>query len=84
MFPLANMLHLFPDKLARLRRWRFSFALVFPSSFNCFLFWHSKVVSLEKIWLAVCRLNWDVGVILLCDKLEVCRPSQAGCLTSKS
>jgi hypothetical protein len=53
MFPLANMLHLFPHKFARLRRWRLSFALVFPSAFNCFLFWHSKMVSLTEIGLVV-------------------------------
>jgi hypothetical protein len=58
MFPLTDMLHLFPHKFARLRRWRLSFALVFPSSLNGFLFWHNKMLSLEKIWLAVYRLNW--------------------------
>ena len=57
MFPLADVLHLFPYKFARLSRWRFSFALVFPSAFNCFLFWHSKMVSLVAIGLVVtlCR-----------------------------
>jgi hypothetical protein len=59
MFPLANMLHLFPDKFARLRRWRFSFALVFPSSFNGFLFWHSKMVSLPEIGLVVTLWRLD-------------------------
>ena len=53
MFSFANMLHLFPDKFARLRRWRFSFALVFSSSFNGFLFRHSKMVSLTEIGLVV-------------------------------
>ncbi len=53
MFPLANMLHLFPHKFARLRRGRLSFALIFPSSFNYFLFWHSKMVSLPEIVLVV-------------------------------
>ena len=53
MFPLADVLHLFPYKFARLRRWRFSFALVFPSAFNCFLFWHNKMVSLPEIGLVV-------------------------------
>ena len=53
MFPLADVLHLFPYKFARLRRWRFSFALVFSSSFNGFLFWHSKIVSLPEIDLVV-------------------------------
>ena len=53
MFPLADVLHLFPYKFARLRRWRLSFALIFPSAFNCFLFWHSKMVSLTDIGLVV-------------------------------
>jgi hypothetical protein len=53
MFPLANMLHLFPHKFARLSRWRLSFTRIFPGSFNCFLFWHSKVVSLPEIGLVV-------------------------------
>ena len=30
MFPLANMLHLFPHKFARLGRWRLSFTRIFP------------------------------------------------------
>jgi hypothetical protein len=57
MFPLANMLHLFPHKFARLGRWRLSFTRIFPGSFNCFLFWHSKMVSLVAIGLVVtlCR-----------------------------
>ena len=57
MFPLANMLNLFPHKFARLGRWRFSFTRIFPGSFNCFLFWHSKMVSLVAIGLVVtlCR-----------------------------
>jgi hypothetical protein len=47
------MLHLFPHKFARLRRGRFPFALVLPSSFNGFFFWHSKMVSLPEIGLVV-------------------------------
>ena len=53
MVPLANMLHLFPHKFARLGRWRLSFPRIFPGSFNCFLFWHSKMVSLPEIVLVV-------------------------------
>jgi hypothetical protein len=51
------MLHLFPHKFSRLRRWRFSFALIFPSSFNGFLFWHSKMVSPQEVQLDVSGLN---------------------------
>jgi hypothetical protein len=53
MFPLADVLHLFPHKFARLRRWRLSFALVFPSPLNSFLFWHNKMPSLPEISLVV-------------------------------
>jgi len=53
MFPLANMLHLFPHKFARLRGGRLPFALVFLSPFNSFLFWHSKMLSLPEIVLVV-------------------------------
>ena len=53
MFPLADVLHFFPYKFARLRRWRLSFTRIFPGSFNCFLFWHSKMVSLPEIVLVV-------------------------------
>jgi hypothetical protein len=53
MFPFADVLHLFPHKFARLRRWRLSFALVFPSPFNGFLFWHSKMVSPPEIGLVL-------------------------------
>ena len=51
MFPLANMLHLFPHKFARLGRWRLSFPRIFPGSFNCFLFWHSKMGFAGSDWL---------------------------------
>jgi len=60
MFPLANMLHLFPHKFARLRRGRFSFTLVSPRSFNGFLSWQSKMVSLSEV---------GVVVGLVCDTL---------------
>jgi len=53
MFSLANVLHLFPDELARLRRWRFSFAFIFPSSFNRFLLWHNKKVSRQYAFVVV-------------------------------
>ena len=53
MFSFANMLHLFPHKFARLGRWRLSFTRIFPGSFDCFLFWHGKMVSLQKVRLVV-------------------------------
>ena len=55
MFSLANVLHLFPDKLARLRRRRFSFPFIFPSSFNCLLLWHNKKVSWQFALVVVTR-----------------------------
>ena len=68
MFPLANMLHLFAHKFGRLGRWRLSFTRIFPGSFNCFLFWHSKMVSLVAIGL----------VVTLCRTLI--KPEIAACL----
>src|SRR5213592_2102381 len=53
MFPLANMLHLFPHKFPGLCGRRFTFAFVFLSPFDCFFFWHNKMVSLPEIGLVV-------------------------------
>ena len=84
MFPLANMLHLFPHKFARLRGGRLPFALVFLSPFNSFLFWHSKMLSLPEIVLVVSYPSWGVQVVrFLRQTWKFCRP-KAGCLTSKS
>lgn len=41
VFSLADVLHFFADKFARLGRRRFSLSLVFASPFECLLFWHS-------------------------------------------
>ena len=69
MFPLADVLHLFPHKLARLRRWRLSFALVFPSPLNGFLFWHNKMLSLAEIGLVVtlCGTLIKPGIVAFLD-----------------
>jgi hypothetical protein len=48
VFALANVLHFFPDKLARLGGRREPFALVFTCSFDCFVFWHQK--SFASAW----------------------------------
>ncbi len=53
MFPLPNMLHLFPHKFPGLCGRRFTFAFVFLSPFDCFLFWHNKMISLAEISLVV-------------------------------
>ena len=45
MFALPNMFHLFANKLAGLSAGRFAFALVLARAFNCFFFWHNKMVS---------------------------------------
>jgi hypothetical protein len=39
------MFHFFAHKLASLGAGRFAFALVFARSFDCFFFWHNKMVS---------------------------------------
>src|ERR1051325_1701247 len=53
MFALADMLHLFTNKLPCLRGRRQSLPLVFARSFNGFFFWHSKTVSLARVALDV-------------------------------
>src|SRR5207244_12771319 len=45
MFAFSNVFHFFVHKLARLSAGRFAFTLVFVRSFNCFFFWHNRMVS---------------------------------------
>ncbi len=45
MFTLPNVFHFLAHELARLGRGRFAFALVFARPFDCFFFWHIKMVS---------------------------------------
>ena len=45
MFALTNVLHFFPDKFTRLGRRRFAFLCILASAFDCFFFWHSRVLS---------------------------------------
>ena len=45
VFAFPNVFHFFAHKLARLSAGRFAFALVFARSFDCFFFWHNKMVS---------------------------------------
>ena len=45
MFAFANVFHFFAHKLARLSARRFAFTLVLARAFNCFFFWHNKMVS---------------------------------------
>jgi hypothetical protein len=49
----ADMLHLLPYKFACLGRRRFAFARILQSPFDCFLFWHDKLVSPQKVRLVV-------------------------------
>lgn len=53
MFAFPNVFHFFAHKLARLSAGRFTFTLVFVGSFNCFFFWHNKMVSPLVICLDV-------------------------------
>jgi hypothetical protein len=46
MFALADVLHLLAHKLPCLRRRRQPLPFVFACPFNCFVFWHNKIVSL--------------------------------------
>jgi hypothetical protein len=45
VFAFPNMFHFFAHKLARLSGRRFAFALILARAFNCFFFWHNKMVS---------------------------------------
>jgi hypothetical protein len=45
MFAFPDMFHFFAHKLTSLSAGRFAFALVFARAFNCFFFWHNKMVS---------------------------------------
>jgi len=49
----ADMLHLLPYEFACLGRRRFAFARILSSPFDCFLFWHNELVSLQKVRLVV-------------------------------
>ena len=61
MFSFANMFHLLAYKFARLRRRRFAFARILPNPFDCFLFWHDKLVSLQRVRLVVRWLFFTEG-----------------------
>src|SRR5947207_1550751 len=45
----ADVVHLFADELAGLRRRRLAFALVTLCSFQCFFLWHDVVLSNEEV-----------------------------------
>jgi hypothetical protein len=45
MLAFPNVFHFFAHELAGLRGRRFAFTLIFARSFNCFFFWHNKMVS---------------------------------------
>jgi hypothetical protein len=45
MFAFPDVFHFFAHKLTRLSAGRFALALVLAGSFDCFFFWHNKMVS---------------------------------------
>jgi hypothetical protein len=45
VFAFPNVFHFFAHELACLSGRRFAFTLVLARTFNCFFFWHNKVVS---------------------------------------
>jgi hypothetical protein len=45
VFAFPNVFHFFAHKLAGLSGRRFAFALILVRAFNCFFFWHNKMVS---------------------------------------
>jgi hypothetical protein len=44
MFAFPNVFYFFAHKLTGLSGGRFAFALVFARTFDCFFFWHNKMV----------------------------------------
>ena len=45
MFAFPNVFHFFAHELASLSAGRLAFALVLVRPFNCFFFWHNKMIS---------------------------------------
>jgi hypothetical protein len=45
VFAFPNVFHFLAHKLASLSAGGLAFALVFTRSFDCFFFWHDKMVS---------------------------------------
>jgi hypothetical protein len=45
MFAFPNVFHFFAHKLASLSAGRHAFTLLFARTFNCFFFWHNKMIS---------------------------------------
>ena len=45
MFAFPNVFHFFAHKLSRLSGRRFPFTFVLARTFDCFFFWHNKIVS---------------------------------------
>jgi hypothetical protein len=45
MLAFPNVFHFFAHKFACLSGRRFAFPLIFARVFNCFFFWHNKMVS---------------------------------------
>ena len=45
MLAFPNVFHFFAHKFACLSGRRFAFTLIFARVFNCFFFWHNKMVS---------------------------------------
>jgi hypothetical protein len=55
VFAFPNVFHFFAYKFAGLSAGRFAFALVFARAFNCFFFWHNKMVSPVAVGLDVAK-----------------------------
>jgi hypothetical protein len=45
VFAFPNVFHFFAHKLSRLSGRRFPFTFVLARTFDCFFFWHNKMVS---------------------------------------
>ena len=70
MLAFPNVFHFFAHELAGLRGRRFAFTLIFARSFNCFFFWHNKMVSPLATPLDVTKKG---SYVLYAKQPAVCR-----------
>jgi len=55
MLAFPNVFHFFAHKFACLSGRRFAFTLILARTFNCFFFWHNKMVSPLTVSLDVIK-----------------------------
>src|ERR1700685_58887 len=71
MFALPNMIHLLPDKLSRLRRWRLPFPRIFSGPLHGLTLRHCNLLSLLFRFPRLFEFQWDEAV---CQSENRCTP----------